>query len=81
MEAGEWAAEDSPLRHAPHPAADVSADEWERAYPRSLAAYPTPQVVQHKYWAPVSRIDGGYGDRNLVCTCPPITAFADASDT
>ena len=81
VEAGEWAAEDSPLRHAPHPAADVSADEWERAYPRSLAAYPTPQVVQHKYWAPVSRIDGGYGDRNLVCTCPPITAFADASDT
>ncbi|MCL1898336.1 MAG: aminomethyl-transferring glycine dehydrogenase [Micrococcales bacterium] len=63
--AGVWPLEDSPLRHAPHTAAQVSADSWQRPYPRSLAAYPTGQT-RAKYWPPVGRIDGAYGDRNLV---------------
>jgi glycine dehydrogenase len=84
VEAGEWAVEDSPLRHAPHPAADVVVDDWTRAYTREQAAYPAgvdrtggdPRGPD-KYWPPVSRIDGAYGDRNLVCACPPLSAYED----
>jgi glycine cleavage system P protein (glycine dehydrogenase) len=71
---GEWSHEDSPLAHAPHPAADVATDLWDRAYPRDLAAVSS---VAGKYWPPVSRIDGTYGDRNVMCSCPPISAYAD----
>jgi glycine dehydrogenase len=74
--AGEWAVEDSPLRRAPHTAEDVAADEWDRPYGRELAAYPVPSLRGTKYWAPVGRIDGGYGDRNLMCACPPVEAHA-----
>jgi glycine dehydrogenase len=77
VESGEWAADTSPLRHAPHTAEDIGADTWDRAYPRSLAAYPVAGLRQDKYWAPVSRIDGAYGDRNVVCSCPPIEAYAE----
>jgi glycine dehydrogenase len=76
VEAGEWSAEASPLRGAPHPAEDVIADDWSRAYSRELAAYPTASVRNAKYWAPVSRIDGVYGDRNVMCSCPPMEAYA-----
>ena len=75
---GDWPAEDHPLRHAPHTAAAVCADEWDHAYPRSVAAYPPGVDVGTKYWAPVGRIDGGYGDRNLICSCPPPEAFEGA---
>ena len=75
---GEWDPEDNPLRHAPHTAEDVTSDDWERPYPRSLAAWPVASLRTAKYWPPVSRIDGAYGDRNLVCSCPPIEHFADA---
>jgi glycine dehydrogenase len=75
--AGEWPVEDSPLRHAPHTAEDVTADDWSRPYSRELAAYPVDSLRRNKYWAPVGRIDGGYGDRNLVCECPPVEAFAE----
>jgi glycine dehydrogenase len=74
--AGDWPAEDNPLVNAPHTAASVTADEWSHAYPRSVAAYPTGRHAG-KYWAPVRRIDGAFGDRNLVCSCPPPEAFAD----
>jgi glycine dehydrogenase len=74
--AGEWAVEDSPLRHAPHTAEDVTADDWSRPYPRELAAYPVDSLRRNKYWAPVGRIDGGYGDRNLMCECPPVEGYA-----
>jgi glycine dehydrogenase len=67
--AGEWPVEDSPLRHAPHTAEDVTADDWSRPYSRELAAYPVASLRRNKYWAPVGRIDGGYGDRNLMCSC------------
>jgi glycine dehydrogenase len=73
--AGEWAAAESPLRHAPHTAEDLLAAEWNRPYSREDAAYPVPSLRQAKYWPPVSRIDGGYGDRHLVCSCPPPEAF------
>jgi glycine dehydrogenase len=64
------------LRNAPHTAEDLLADTWERSYSRQEAAYPMPHQRQAKYWPPVSRIDGAYGDRHLVCSCPPIEAFA-----
>jgi glycine cleavage system P protein (glycine dehydrogenase) len=74
--AGEWPADDNPLHHAPHPAPVVVDDDWSHAYPRSLAAYPVPAVQARKYWPPVSRIDGAYGDRNLMCSCPPLEDYA-----
>jgi glycine dehydrogenase len=77
VEAGEWAVEDSPLRHAPHPAADVAVDGWDRPYPRDEGAFPDSALRYDKYWPPVSRIDNAYGDRNVVCACPPIEAYED----
>ncbi|ALU40700.1 glycine dehydrogenase [Kocuria flava] len=75
---GEVAVEDSVLRHAPHTAEVLTADDWDRAYPRSLAAYPLPELRLGKYWSPVGRVENAAGDRNLVCSCPPIEAFAAA---
>ncbi len=75
--AGEWPADDNPLVHAPHTAMVVGGDDWGRAYPRSLAGWPAGATAEWKYWAPVGRIDGGYGDRNLVCSCPPLDELAD----
>ncbi|GAA1751904.1 aminomethyl-transferring glycine dehydrogenase [Luedemannella helvata] len=75
--AGEWPAGDNPLVNAPHTAVSVSADEWRHPYPRSVAAYPDGVDAARKYWAPVRRVDGAYGDRNLVCACPPPEAFAE----
>ena len=101
VEAGEWAADESPLRHAPHPAADVVVSEWSRPYSREQAAFPAASVAERnaasvaernaasvaerkagvdaadKYWPPVSRIDSAYGDRNLMCSCPPLSAYED----
>ncbi|MFI7071802.1 aminomethyl-transferring glycine dehydrogenase [Micromonospora sediminicola] len=74
---GEWPAGDNPLSHAPHTAAMVSADEWSHPYPRSVGAYPGDTDRVGKYWPPVRRIDGAYGDRNLVCSCPAPEAFED----
>jgi len=76
VESGEWDVADSPLRHAPHPAEDLLVDDWQRVYPRELAAYPVTSLRAAKYWVPVSRVDNGYGDRNLMCSCPPPEAFA-----
>jgi glycine dehydrogenase len=73
--AGEWAHADSPLARAPHPAEDLLAPDWRRPYTREQAAYPVDSLRRGKYWPPVSRIDGGYGDRHLVCSCPPPEAF------
>ncbi|MGW5673189.1 glycine dehydrogenase (aminomethyl-transferring), partial [Micromonospora sp. NPDC003776] len=72
---GEWPAGDNPLANAPHTAAMVSGDEWPHAYPRSVGAYPAGVDRAGKYWPPVRRIDGAYGDRNLVCSCPAPEAF------
>jgi glycine dehydrogenase len=73
--AGEWSAEDSPLRGAPHTARAL-VGEWERPYSRELAVFPVG-LDPDKYWPPVARIDQAYGDRNLVCACPPPEAFAE----
>lgn len=77
IEAGTWPLETSPLRLAPHTAAQIGADEWTRPYPRSLGGWPAGVDPTSKYWPPVSRIDNGFGDRNLVCTCPPLDAYED----
>lgn len=75
MQAGTWSPEDSPLRHAPHTARALVGD-WDRAYSREVGVFPTG-VDPDKYWPPVARIDQAYGDRNLVCACPPPEAFAE----
>ncbi|QQQ62157.1 aminomethyl-transferring glycine dehydrogenase [Paenarthrobacter ureafaciens] len=72
---GDFSVEDSPLRNAPHTAAAVVSSSWERNYPREQAAFPVPSLKQDKYFPPVGRIDGAAGDRNLVCSCPPIEDF------
>jgi glycine dehydrogenase len=77
VERGEWPVEDSPLRHAPHPADDVLDDAWSRPYLRRQGAHPGAGALGDKYWPPVSRIDQAYGDRNLMCACPPIEAYMD----
>jgi glycine dehydrogenase len=73
---GEWDAADNPLVNAPHTAESVVVGEWTHPYPRELAVYPAPGQIHAKYWPPVRRIDQAYGDRNLMCACPPIEAFA-----
>jgi glycine dehydrogenase len=72
---GEWTAAESPLRGAPHTASSVAADEWDKPYPRELAAFPLPGVRADKYWPPVRRIDNAAGDRTLVCACPPVEEY------
>jgi glycine dehydrogenase len=74
---GEWELDQSPLRHAPHTAEELIG-EWERPYPRELGAFPVASLRVSKYFPPVSRIDGAYGDRNLVCSCEPLEAYATA---
>ena len=69
IERGTWPVEDSPLRNAPH-TAQCLIGEWNHPYPAALAAYPVPSLMMAKYWPPVRRIDGAFGDRNLVCSCP-----------
>jgi glycine dehydrogenase len=83
---GVIAHEDSPLAHAPHTAGDVVSSQWDRKYPREIAAFPEMldgfipgEIIgmRGKYWPTSGRIDGAFGDRNLVCSCPPISAFAE----
>jgi glycine dehydrogenase len=71
---GEWPLERSPLRGAPHTAASLLG-EWDEPYDRERAAYPQSRLRSDKYWPPVRRIDQGYGDRNLMCSCPPLSAY------
>jgi glycine dehydrogenase len=74
--AGEWPVDDNPLRGAPHTAECLMVDKWEHPYTREQAAYPLGKSFRPKVWPPVRRIDGAYGDRNLVCSCPPVEAYA-----
>jgi glycine dehydrogenase len=73
---GQWSVEDNPLRGAPHTAESLLVEKWEHPYTREQAAYPLGRGFRPKVWPPVRRIDGAYGDRNLVCSCPPVEAFA-----
>jgi glycine dehydrogenase len=75
VDAGGVGIDASPLRHAPHTAEDLAADSWTRAYSRTQACFPASGGGRNKYWAPVNRIDNVYGDRNLVCSCPPLEDY------
>ncbi len=74
VERGDLDAEDNPLKNAPHTAAELAGD-WPHPYERRQAVYPVAQLAEHKYWPPVARVDNVYGDRNLVCSCPPVEAY------
>jgi glycine dehydrogenase len=77
--AGDYTADNNVLHNAPHTMAIITADAWERPYSRSKAAWPLPYLHQgYKFWATVGRIDQAFGDRNLVCTCPPVESYAKA---
>ena len=73
--AGDWPADDNPLVHAPHTAVDVARDDWKRAYAREVGAFPVAGLRTRKYWPPVGRIDSVYGDRNVFCSCPPVSDY------
>ncbi|MDE0231813.1 MAG: aminomethyl-transferring glycine dehydrogenase [bacterium] len=77
IETGEWPRDDNPLHHAPHTSRIVTADQWNRSYPRSVAAYPGSGQSHDKYWSPVGRVDSVEGDRNLQCSCPPIESYME----
>jgi glycine dehydrogenase len=79
IERGEITVEASPLRHAPHTVEDLVGD-WDRAYTREQACFPPGAFRVDKYWPPVNRVDNVYGDRNLVCTCPPVESYMDAAE-
>ena len=79
VERGEISAEDSPLRHAPHTVEDLVAD-WSRAYGREQGCFPPGAFRVDKYWPPVGRVDNVHGDRNLICTCPPLEAYEEAAE-
>jgi glycine dehydrogenase len=74
---GQADAKDNVLKNAPHPAAEVVASDWSHPYSREQAAFPLPFVRQHKFWPPVARIDNPYGDRNLMCVCPPTDTYLE----
>ena len=74
---GKFDSNDNPLINAPHTAQAVMSDSWEHKYSRQIAAYPAPWLKEHKYWPSVRRVDNAYGDRNLVCTCPPIDEYTN----
>ncbi|MCW5663553.1 MAG: aminomethyl-transferring glycine dehydrogenase [Piscinibacter sp.] len=76
VESGAWPKDDNPLVNAPHTAAALLAADWSHAYTREQAAYPVASLKKAKYWSPVGRVDNVWGDRNLFCSCPPISDFA-----
>ncbi len=79
IEQGRWDRENNPLRRAPHTIDALVVEPWDRPYSREQAVYPAPWVREGKFWPAVGRIDNAYGDRNLVCTCPPLSAYSDES--
>ncbi|SDJ84768.1 aminomethyl-transferring glycine dehydrogenase [Microbulbifer yueqingensis] len=74
---GKFSAEDNPLHNAPHTLEDVMADEWVHSYSRDVAGRPAPWLKEHKVWPASNRIDNVYGDRNLICSCPPVESYMD----
>ena len=77
IERGEADKEDNVLKMAPHPVEEATATEWTHPYPREKAVYPTRDLRANKFWSAVARVDNAYGDRNLVCSCPPLSAFEE----
>ncbi|WP_193173536.1 aminomethyl-transferring glycine dehydrogenase [Nisaea nitritireducens] len=80
IEEGKLTRDESPLAHAPHTAGDLMADDWDRKYSRAQGAFPVDSLRSNKYWPPVARIDQAYGDKHLICSCPPIEAYQDAAE-
>ena len=80
IEQGQWPRDNNPMKHAPHTADVVTATEWARPYPRELAAFPAPWIREGKFWPYVARIDNAFGDRHLICTCPPMESYSDAAE-
>jgi len=80
IEQGRFKIEDSPLRHAPHTVHDIADDDWQRSYRRSEGCFPDGVSRTDKYWSPVGRVDNVFGDRNLVCSCPPVADYAEAAE-
>lgn len=80
IEAGRWPVEGSPLRRAPHTVHDIADDNWQRPYSRAEGCFPAGSSRTDKYWSPVGRVDNVYGDRNLVCSCPPLGDYAQAAE-
>src|SRR6476661_286312 len=80
IESGRWKVEASPLRHAPHTVHDIADDNWARPYSRAEGCFPAGTARTDKYWSPVGRVDNVYGDRNLVCSCPPVEDYAQAAE-
>lgn len=79
VEAGDMPADDNPLKHAPHTVNDLVAD-WTRPYPREQGCFPPGAFRVDKYWPPIGRVDNVAGDRNLICTCPPVESYAEAAE-
>ncbi len=79
VETGQADKQDNVLHNAPHTSQDVASDSWPHPYRRDEAAFPVPYLRDHKFWPPVSRVDNAFGDRNLVCTCPPMDAYGSDS--
>jgi len=77
VEAGTADREDNVLKNAPHTAGMVAAEDWSHPYTRNQAVFPAPWTVESKFWPPVRRVDNAYGDRNLVCACPPMEAYEE----
>ncbi|GIW24948.1 aminomethyl-transferring glycine dehydrogenase [Meiothermus sp.] len=80
VEQGVFTAEESPLRHAPHTVLDIADEQWNRKYTRAQGCFPSGQSALDKYWSPVNRVDNVYGDRNIMCACPPVEDYAQATD-
>ncbi len=80
VESGEWPRNDNPLINAPHTVREVAGSAWDHPYTREEAAFPLPYLHEAKYWPPVGRIDNVLGDRQLVCTCPPVEAYGTAAE-
>jgi glycine dehydrogenase len=76
VEAGQWPQDNNPLKHAPHTAASLLGADWDRPYPRETGAFPLASLKLVKYWPPVGRVDNVYGDRNLFCSCVPVSDYA-----
>jgi glycine dehydrogenase len=81
VKAGQWPPDDNPLVHAPHVADVLLQDNWDRSYTRQCGAYPAGDAqYADKYWPPVGRVDNVYGDKHLICACPPISQYADEAN-
>jgi len=77
VEEGIWPQDNNPLKHAPHTAAAISAEDWDRPYAREIAVFPVAALKRRKYWPSVARVDNVHGDRNLFCSCVPVSAWAE----